>query len=520
MQINIIIPKTNISAIRKQISILLLLLLFNEVNAFSQERFGISNSMYSGITSASLNPAYLAGSPYKWDLNILTAHLYLDNNYLYLYPTNIPDLIADQGSTSIKNNGTLNQPLIVSLPLISIKIDNIFNSYSNINSKYIIKDKRYNSWRKNFYVKTLVQTPSLMINVKKWSFALITATRAEASFTRFHKIGANLLFEGVNYDPINNIDVSIPKFRINAMIWDEIGVSVARKIKQENGYLIEGGITIKHVRGFGAAYILNKEIKLSIPNAKDIYIENIDTKFGYAFDAGNTLRTIGSGKSIDVGIAIEKKILKNKYQCPNFCNKKFELQYSWKLGFSLIDIGYIRFNNSAKIYHINGRSDMWYNIVGIKGHGIGWYDSIMGAHFNNGQLLAPIGTKFTMFLPWAASVQFDYNIGYNFYVNGTLIQRIPHFGLPGIDRVNTISITPSYELRKLGFAVPVVFYQYLWPRIGLALRLNNFLIIGTDKLGAFTGKRLSGEDIYVILKINNLKKCKTSKKKRKTAPSF
>lgn len=489
------------SVLGKRFGILLVLLVFYTVNSFSQERFGISNSMYSGITGAWLNPACLASSPFKWDFNILTAHSYFDNNYLYLYPTNIPDFVADHGKTSIK-------------------IDNTWNRYLGISSKYMIENKEYNSWRKNFYLKALVQGPSLMVNIKKWSFALTTAARAEASLTRLHKTGAKLLFEGINYDSMHNIDVAIPKFRVNAMIWDEIGISVARKIKQDKGYLIKGGITIKHIKGFAGAYILNKEIKLSVPNDKDIYFENINTKYGYAINEDDVLRQTGGGKSIDIGIVVEKKILKNKYQCPNFCDKKLELQYSWKLGFSLIDIGYIRFNNSAETYRINDRSDIWYNITGVKGDGIDGFDSIIGAHFNNGQLLVPTGTKFTMFLPWAASFQFDYNIGYNFYVNGTWVQRIPHFGLPGIDRANTISITPRYELRRIGLAVPVVFYQYLWPRIGLVFRLNNFLVIGTDKLGAFTGYRLSGEDIYVALKINELKKCKKSKKKRKTAPSF
>jgi hypothetical protein len=121
-----------------------------------------------------------------------------------------------------------------------------------------------------------------------------------------------------------------------------------------------------------------------------------------------------------------------------------------------------------------------------------------------------------MALPWAASVQYDYNIGYNVYVNATWVQRIPHFGMPGVDRTNSIAITPRFDSENFGFAVPFVFDQYVLPRIGVAIRLDNSVIIGTDKLGAFIGNRLSGVDIYFALKFNVLKKCR----KKKTMPSF
>jgi hypothetical protein len=458
--------------------------------SFSQERFGISNSIYAGITNNWLNPAFMVNSPYKWDINVAMVHSYADNNYLYLYQTNIPDLAKDKGKTEII-------------------IDNLWNSKKGNYSKYMLVNKERNSWRKNVYAGVIVQGPSLMFNIKKWTFSFQEALRASASVTRLHKTCADFVFEGQTYNPYQNIDITIPKVRANAMVWDEIGVSAAREVYVRKDYHVKGGITLKHLDGLAAAFILNDNIQIYVPNDSDMYFNNVTATYGYAFnedDYNNSDNGIyhrkGNGFSTDIGITLEKKTLSNKYQCPNFCNKKLELQYAWKLGFSLIDIGYVRFKKDAKTFFIDNKSDKWYDIDDIKTDDMDGIDSLLSDHFNKNPFPVATKTRFSMFLPWAASLQFDYNLGYNFYVNGTWVQRIPHFGLPGIDRANSIAITPRFDQRRIGIALPIVFHQYLWPRIGLALRLNNFLVVGTDKLGAFAGNRLSGADIYVILKIN------------------
>ncbi len=439
--------------------------------SFSQERYGISNSPYSGITGGLLNPAFMAGSPYHWDFNIVMAHSYFDNNYLFIYQTCIPDFIADNGNSSVV-------------------VNNSWNRFKGSRSKYLLKNKEHNIWRKNFYSGILIQGPSLMFNVKKWTFAIETDGREAASLTRLNKDGAKLIFEGLNYDPLHNIDITIPKFRVNAMVWDEIGISVAREIKKKGDIHIKAGLTFKHINAFAGAYFLGK-VQLKIPNDSDIFFKNISAKYAYSINENNFFESQGKGKSMDAGITIEKKSSKNKYNCPNFCKDKLESQYSWKLGIALIDIGYARFKENAKTFLIENRSNYWFNFSKIKANDVDAFDSTMNVHFENGQIPIINGTRFTMFLPWAASIQYDYNVGYNFYLNGTWVQRIPHFGLPGVDRVNSIAFTPRYELNRFGIAMPIVMYNYLWPRIGFAIRIDNFLIIGTDKLGAFMGNRLS-----------------------------
>lgn len=483
---------------RRFFSIIIISILF-PLSAISQERMGICNSVYSGITGEWINPAFLAGTPFKWDLNLITPHAYIDNNYVYLFQTNIPDYIADDGNT----------PIVVA---------NFYNTDQGNSSKYMLENKEKSSWNKNIYLNALIQGPSLMVNIKKWTFAFNISGRGALSFTRLNKDGAELCYEGMTYDPLHNIDIPFKKFRMNTAVWEEFGISAAREIKKTRSILIKGGVSLKHLVGLDAAYYLNKSMTLYVPNDSDMYFKNISSKYGYAFGEDEFTSKKGSGKSIDLGVTFEKKTLQNSYQCPNFCNKKLGLEYAWKLGISLIDIGYLKFKENAKTYEIENKTNMWYSFTSIKLDDFSGFDSTLNSHFGDLPIPTAKGNDFTMMLPWALSVQYDYNIGYNFYINGTWVQRIPHFGMPGIDRANIISITPRYDYRRFGIAIPIVLYQYLWPRIGIAVRINNFLFVGTDKIGAFIGNRLSGADIYAGLKINALRKC--NKKKNKSFLAF
>ena len=424
---------------------------------------------------------------------------YVDNNYVYVFQANIPSVIASQGKTSVF-------------------VDNSFEMDHNHHSKFMLEKKVDNLWNKNLYFTTTLQGPSLMFNIDKWTFTVEDAIRGAASVNRINGSIAKFIYEWPpsNYGSLLNL--TIPKFRVNALVWGEVGISAAKMVKVVSDFHIKAGITIKHLTGFAGVYFLNKKnVNSSFdPADTSLYLNNVTLKYGYSFNEDNPIQANGSGFSTDLGVTIEKKTLVNKFQCPTFCDKKLDIQYSWKLGLSLIDIGYITFNKNAQAFSINNKSDKWYNITKFKGNDMSDIDSLISEHFNKSQPKSD-ASKFAMMLPWAACLDYDYNIGYSFYINGTFMQHIPHFGLPGVDRENSIAITPRFDSRSFGLAMPIVFYQYLWPRVGLTLRLSNSFIIGTDKLGAITGNRLSGEDFYFEIKINSLKKCK---KKKKTMPSF
>jgi hypothetical protein len=458
----------------------------------AQERYGICNSMFAGTNGIWINPASMVRSPFKWDVNIITIHTYADNTYLYLKQANIPSLIKDNGNTDIMVNNAAS---------------------ADKGTSSIMLFERDNKFRKGMNNSVLVQGPSFMISKNDWAVGFSMSVREAASLSGLNKTGADLFFQGLTYDPFHNVDLNIKRFRVNAMVWNEFGFSAGKVLKRTTTRLIKGGITYKFIRGLGDAYFINKKGHLYVPNDSDLYFNNISAKYGYDMIEG--LNSQGTGHAFDIGITMEKKKNSKTYKCPSFCDNSLNLYYDWKIGASLMDIGFINFKKNAATYTLNNASSQWYNFNHTSIDNTQQMDTSVSVHFYNNPIPKPGKTKYISLMPMAMSLQYDYNIGYNIYINGTWVQRIPHFGAPGPDRANSIAITPRFDTRRFGLAVPVVLYSYLYPRVGLALRLNNNLVIGTDKLDAIIGHKLTGADIYFSLKVNALKNCKTKGKKKK-----
>jgi len=106
-------------------------------------------------------------------------------------------------------------------------------------------------------------------------------------------------------------------------------------------------------------------------------------------------------------------------------------------------------------------------------------------------------------LPMAVSLQFDYRVKQvkNVYVAAVWVHPL-RFNLHTLRRSAHLSIIPRYELKHLEFNLPIMLYEYKYPRIGFSARFS-FLTIGTERLGTYLGLAdLNGMDIYFSIKLN------------------
>ena len=138
--------------------------------------------------------------------------------------------------------------------------------------------------------------------------------------------------------------------------------------------------------------------------------------------------------------------------------------------------------------------------------------------FNNQFYSNPAAGKtadnYSLILPGAASLQFDYSVTPTFYVNLSVIQRLP-LGDYAVKRANQISITPRYETRRFEIAVPYSLYDYYRNRIGLAIRYG-VLVLGTDMIGPYTGlSNAYGFDFFVGIKYQFFGDCHARKRNNK-----
>ena len=62
--------------------ILTLILVIASLCTQAQEMLGISNSNFAGNMGMGMNPASMLLMPYRWELNLISGDLFLENNYV------------------------------------------------------------------------------------------------------------------------------------------------------------------------------------------------------------------------------------------------------------------------------------------------------------------------------------------------------------------------------------------------------------------------------------------------------
>lgn len=497
------------------------------ISAFSQERYGYTSGFYSGITGITLNPASMVRSPFQWEGNIVGIHQYFDNNYAYLQGGGLIK-IGMEGLKANKNGEDYGQNFAV------------FNSNiikkSNQDAPYKFLERSHDR-RRNYYSNTNIQLPGLMISKKTWSAAVSLNVRSAHSARGVPQNVTSLLWESATAKENQNIKVHIPRTRINGAVWSELCFSYGQVLSQRKKTTIAGAATFKVIRGSAAYFVNNRSSNYVIPNDTNFIFVDFDGAVGYAphhlgwtkadqssyaSNPRQLFRATGMGFGMDMGIYIEKartyaqlsneKKLRN-FRCPDFRCQNPKFEYLWRLGISLIDWGYFKNSKNAVRYDIKSENT---NIPNIDTNNIERMQDVYDKYIRYFEPQLSSKNSFAMWLPAAISVQFDYNLYKNIYVNSIIVKALPHFNKPGIDRANSIAFVPRWDTRQFGIAMPISFYQYHYPNLGLAIRVFNKFYLGTDKITAFLGSRISGVDIYFGFKINGLKQCpKTNKAKAK-----
>jgi hypothetical protein len=220
-------------------------------------------------------------------------------------------------------------------------------------------------------------------------------------------------------------------------------------------------------------------------------------------DGENTLekpfKFRGFGGGADIGITYYR----GRKHGAGDCNQTAEniKKYDYRIGLSMIDIGLIHFGKQAKEFSFENASTVWPGIDTVKFNSIHALDTSISNHFLGDPDASQSATDFSIFTPTALSFQFDYCIIPRVYANVTIVQAIP-LSETAVVRSSQIAISARYETRRLEVALPFTLYEYNDPHLGLSLRYK-FFVIGTDRLGSFTGLwDTTGYDLYFGFKVN------------------
>jgi hypothetical protein len=450
----------------RSITFCLLCLSLNAASA--QEMWGFSNSNYSGNMGIFLNPSTIVGAPYTYEINLIAADIFAENNYIY-FPKN-KKIVWN----SIQGKGTEG------------KAD--FDIFTNT--------PEYG------FAHLLVIGPAYINNKRgDRAWGIHTAYRAEMSAHKVPAPIAKYIYETYDYPPFVNKTFSSPPFGAAVLNWYELGGTYGRVLYETEYSYLKGAATANLLLGTNGVYLDAGRLDYTVLDSASVVIHNIDLTMAQALEHDNFQNFFairGIGGSTTVGLTYMRKRQRSGFEC-NGGNDHFR-KYIYRIGLSAIDFGFIRFfKNKSKVLNVQSNTDhVVNNINDVPFNSL----NSIGNTLNNNITESTIEKKaFSMYLPAALSLQFDYSITNNWFANASILNRV-YFSHKEIARGNSIALSTRYEKRKWEIAGDVTFFEYSKTALGIGFRYSIF-VIGTDRLLEWTNSRdVQTFDFFFGLKWN------------------
>jgi hypothetical protein len=442
-----------------RIILVLVFCIYGSLCVLAQQNLGIRSSNYAGIQGSLLNPSSIADSKLKWDLNVLSVGEVFDNTFLF----------APKSALSffgIKK-------------IIKGSIDeNLFFTHfdpQNPNKLY------------NVTLSTEFLGPSFFLKIERNHWIGLTVTgRGYANIKNISGAAAQNAFDYFKNKGLWNTDLHDNSARINSMGWLQYGLHYATVLYRNGRDELKAGISLNYLQGIAAAYLKNTHINYKIIDTSNFIFSNTSVDYGRTDFKEDRKLNDGHGLGADIGFTyVHLDPQKNKY--------------IYRLGLSVIDVGSINFNRNASSYHLQADSANLENWHQLKFSNNTQLDQTLSSIFYDGDSTRSLTSNhFKMGLPAAISVQADWNVYKNYFLNATIIKGLGHSSGQGVTRPDIYSITPRYETKWIEVSLPVslIYYGHLKPRVGLAVRAGYFFI-GGDAIGPLLKlNNLEGVDFY------------------------
>ncbi len=442
----------------KKFSVIVILIFIFRCQAIAQETWGIANSNFAGNMGIFLNPSSIVGAPYKYEFNLLSGDVFEDNNYIYLK----------------KNSGAFGKAISGE----TISDDRIDDYYTPTPPK-------------RAYTSAYLMGPSYIRNKGNTAWGIHLAIRNGISANKVPYHLAKFIYEGFDYAPQHGTNYTSGPFKSAALGWGEIGGTYAKVINRwGEKNLLTAGVTANFLLGSYGIFVNAKSVDYIVPNSQLLIVNNLDAEYGHSppDDRDNIfsdlLKIRGYGGSITLGITYINGRNRGAYDCNQTADNL--KKYNYRLGFSLLDFGMISFGKKGtRKLLIDNRPAYWPGIDTVNFYNWFYMDTMLSNRFYGNPAESRVDNKIKVFTPSAASIQFDYCLKPKYYLNASLVQRIP-LNAYTVRRPNQVALTVRYETRKFEVDFPLSFFEYKQLALGASIRYG-ILVVGTDRLGTFTG---------------------------------
>jgi len=521
--------------------ILLLVILIASVSTvFSQEFLGLRQSNYSGIMGSDLNPASIADSRFKIDVLVVGGYFGVYNNHMAFNTRKMPHWWTKslKGETP-QADAWLNESELDKL--VSVDSTEAFKA-RGLGQLFEINNNNKN---RSVFLNSEIDVLNFMVTLDR-KRAIGFQIRNRTFFNLDNASPELIRFATNEFDFPNLFDIEVDDEDFNLTInsWIEYNLSYAQVISDQNEHFLKAGGKLKFLQGVAAAYLNSSDLNFNIQD--DTTANSISANFDYGysenlggfienrapgdeFSAGN-INDFASklGLGLDLGIVYEWR--------PNWKNYKYDMdgktdlwmrdknKYKLKVGLALNDIGGMRYQKGggSKNFNLNASVFDLQRFDGTKG--LRSLDSTL-VELEDSGIVTFDNTdddEFYMNLPTHLNLDVDYNIYKNFYAN--FYTRINmKFG----NDKNTVhyptsyAITPRFDHKRWGVSLPLSYNNIYGFRTGLALRMFNYVSIGTGDLKPIIapGKDMDvrGLDIFFALRVPILYKAPKDRDKDKVS---
>lgn len=475
-------------------------LVFGMGTATAQEKLGHANSNYAGTSGMALNPSSMVDSKAWLDINLVGVDAFAWNNYAYF-------------------------------PKSDFHLWSKLTAGETLNPQTIL-----NGREKHGAINLRVDGPSFTLSHGKNAFGFHTAARAFISAEDIMEPSARFISEGLSFDEQEGIRYDQQGSGVYGLSWGEIGLSYGRIVYQQGKDMITVGGTAKYLMGIAHASLQFDNFNHTVVNNQDWNIDNFTGRYAFT----NPGVAAGHGFAVDLGATYKKMLEDVDNYAPHTPQSDCgTIDYRYKIGVSLLDLGGIRFNNNSILRAFNNTSATWNDYPDADVNSLEDADALIVSQFASDGNVVTSGNRYSAQLPSAVSVQFDYNLGKHFYANATWVQGVRFSKKYSGIRRSVIGIIPRYETKWFEASLPLSLYDYRHPRMGLALRFYNITIGSDNLLPLIAPVDIRSVNIYASLKItlfknpactsgkrsygNKAKKSKSGKRKKGSAvdcPAF
>lgn len=445
---------------------------------FTQDWMGFYNSNYAGIYGVGQQPASIADSRYKFQINLIGASAYAANNYY-----------------SLPGGRTTDREFLENLELESLLVSDRTNG-------------------RGLFASAEVQLPfSFLLTLSpKHAIAIGFKQRALANVNDLTTDFIDFAENEFEFD--ENEAINLNDTRLQAHTWTEIDLTYGRVILNEKEHFLKGGLTTKLLYGTASAFGFIDEIRVAEvenlnPTSLDDEVDlgNVNVTFGYPAkfdeiddDITSDFFTGNFGLGFDLGAVYEYRPNQDRFLYEMDGEKglvrRDRNKYKFRVGLSLLDLGGIRYQQSDNSGNLRGDAQN----VSLEEFADSNADEFIESLFEFDR-----GGEYVMGLPTRINTNFDYHVTKGIYLNGN-VQLGLKTGSSDIEKnwhPSTFSFGPRVESKKAGFALPFSIDRFSGFTSGFNFNVGPLVVGSRDFLSNFVlGKNARSASVQFALRFS------------------